>query len=148
MKEEDYINKKVIEYNAQEKGKGEKWLSAWKGDRTRVYQPKFELLLNEHLGSKLKASSTLSEATYVLVVKTKLIEPGFNAGWPIKKNAYTNIVYEFYETNRRDAPVSRLVCNNIPGRMAGGFDFDASLRISEGYGNAGKILGKYLFKIL
>ena len=147
-KEADYINRKVEEYNSKEPGKGDKWLLAWKGDRARVFQPKFETMLNRYVNPELTAGPSFADAQYILVVKTTFTEPGFNAGWPIKKDASINVVYEFFDINDRHKVIAKLSNNNIPGRMAGGFDFDASLRISEAYGTAGKALGKYLATII
>jgi hypothetical protein len=47
-REEEYIAKKVEDYNKSEAGKGDKWKEAWKNDRATRYEPKFEQLFNEN----------------------------------------------------------------------------------------------------
>lgn len=147
-KEEDYVKQKINEYNKQETGKGDKWLNAWKGDRSKISQPKFEKWLNEYTSPRLIANSEGLDAKYVMVVKTVFIEPGFNAGWPVKKNTSINLVYEFYDVNNKEQPIAKLICKNITGTINIAYDFDFSYRLSEAYAKAGKILGKYIVSII
>lgn len=96
-KEEDYVTKKVADYNKDEAGKGDKWKEAWVNDRAGRYEPKFELLFNENMVSRgLKCDQKASDAKYVMVVHTSFIEPGFNIG-VTRKPAYINVEVTFKE---------------------------------------------------
>src|ERR1700758_5102854 len=45
--EADYVSSKKEEYNKKEAGKGDKVDQSWKSPPTRVFEPKFETLLNK-----------------------------------------------------------------------------------------------------
>jgi hypothetical protein len=147
MSEVDYVNKKVSEYNAKEPGKGDKWLTAWKGDREAKFQPKFEELFARYTADKgVKSGESVKDAQYVMVVKTTFTEPGFNIGI-MHQDANINIEVTFYEIANRDKELAKVVNKKIPGSTGTGYDFDTGGRIAEGYAKAGKNMGKFLFKL-
>lgn len=147
-KEKDYTDDKVAEYNAKEKGKGDKWLVAWNNDRKTDFQPKFEELLNKTLEDlSIVALPSKAAAKYTLTLHTTFTEPGFNVG-VVRKNASINVEYIFTETGHPGKILAKLSARNVPGRDFGGYDFDAGARIGEAYAKAGKSLGQFIVKKL
>ena len=142
--EEDYVNKKVSEYNAKEAGKGDKWKEGWEGSRETRYEPKFETLLNKSMGKSGISASKGAEAKYTLVVRTVMIEPGYNIGIS-KQPAYVNFEFDFVETGSKTV-VASYILYTVVGSQMGGFDFDSGSRIAESYAKGGKMLGAYITK--
>ncbi len=137
--EEEYVAKKTEEYNKKEAGKGDKWATDWKGDRSRAYEPQFLEQFGEKSGLKNEKN-----AKYTLIFQTTFIEPGFNVGaW--RKNAYISGIATIVETANRDNIVAVINVENAPGRDAMGVDFDTAWRISEAYAKAGKSLANFIF---
>lgn len=143
--EEDYVNKKVEEYNKKEAGRGEKWKESWVGSRDRVYHPKFEELFNKY-ASKVGVDVTQNraDAKYTLIVKTTFTEPGFNIGIT-SRPAGVSFEYIFVETGT-DKVLARFSQKMVPGAQAMGMDYDTSTRISESYAKAGKMFGGFIAK--
>jgi len=142
--EQEYIDKKVTEYNKSEAGKGDKWQKGWVAARTERYQPKFEELMNKRLEDNGVKVGNYPDAPYTLVVKTTFTEPGFNVG-VMRMPAYTNMEAVFVKTGSTN-PEAVITMMKSPGADAMGYDFDAGARISESYAKAGKSLGAYLNK--
>ena len=146
--EADYVSSKKAEYNKKEAGKGDKFEQSWKSAPTRAYEPRFETLLNKVInGVGLNAAQNAKAAKYTLTVHTTFLEPGFNVG-VMKKPAYCDYELAIVETANPGTVLSSAILKNIPGSQMGGFDFDASSRISECYGKAGKMVGKSMAKAL
>jgi len=61
LTEEEYIAKKVNEHNEKEPGSGEKWMSDWKSDRTRRFEPRFDTLFNKYMNEKGIFASTIAK---------------------------------------------------------------------------------------
>lgn len=144
--EQDYIDKKVKEYNEKEAGKGDKWKEGWEGARTTRYEPKFEELINKQLEKlKIRVYQDMEDAKYTLTVVTTFTEPGINIGI-YKQPAYCNFKYVFTDENGK--VVAELLQNKVPGSQFTGYDFDAGSRIAESYAKGGKELGKTIYKAL
>ena len=147
-REQDYIDKKVAEFNNKEAGKGELWHKGWVDDRARRYQPKFEELLNRFLTagkSSLKFGS-FKDAKYTLILKTTFTEPGWAGLGLIRQSALINAEAVFMETQNRATPLATLTITKSPGFAALGYDYDPALRIQESYAKAGKELGIFISK--
>lgn len=143
--EEEYVNKKVEEHNNKEAGKGDKWKENWVNARELAYQPKFEELFNHHASKvAVNVSQNKSDAQYTLIVKTTFTEPGFNIG-VARRPAGVSFEYIFVETGT-DKVVAKYSQEMVPGSQAAGLDYDTSLRISESYAKAGKMLGEFISK--
>ena len=145
--EQNYINSKVAEMNKKEAGKGDQWLAGWKGDRERRYQPKFEELLNKQFTEKkadLQAGKN-PEAKFTLVLKTTVLEPGFNVG-VMRRPAAVSTEAAIYATRDRSKQLALITIFKAPGQDAMGYDFDTGQRLAEGYAKTGKELGKFLCK--
>ena len=145
--EEDYVNKKVEEYNKDEAGRGDKWHESWLGARERVYQPKFMELLNKGLAKNGISAAEGAEAKYTLIVHTTFTEPGFNVG-VVSQAAAVSFEYIFVETANRGTVVAKYTQAKVPGAQAMGMDFDTSTRISESYAKGGKMLAGFIAKSL
>lgn len=140
--EDDYIEKKVKEYNDKEPGKGDQWKNAWKEDRETRYHEKFEELFNEVLAKKGVTGKRSSSSDNVVKIYTTFIEPGFNIG-VTRRNASINLDLVFLKDGKEVATMKVL---NAPGTTFMGYDFDTGLRISEAYAKAGKEIAGYLAK--
>ena len=145
-KEEDYLAKKVPEYNEMEAGKGDKWKENWLADRDARFHPKFEELLNNYTTkSGCNFAQTNKDAKYTLILKTVFTEPGWNIGIS-RRDAMINVEIKFVETASPENVVAVMTMSNVPGRGAMGNDYDTGFRISEAYAKCGKSLGAYLMK--
>jgi len=144
LTEEEYVNGKVEDYNADEAGKGDKWKEGWIGARDKRYEPKFETLINKSL-EKTKLTATEGDGEkYLLIVKTIYTEPGFNVG-VVRKSAYVNFVFLFINTETGEE-VANFTLSKVPGAQAMGYDYDSGSRIAESYAKGGKMLGDYIAK--
>lgn len=145
-KEEDYVNKKVDEYNSKKAGSGDEWKENWIGDREKRFHPMFEELLNKYT---TKANCNFDQsnvnAKYTLILKTTFTEPGFNIG-VVRKDAMINVEVIFVETANKDNILAIMTMDKVPGYGAMGNDFDTGYRISEAYAKCGKSLGAFLMK--
>lgn len=140
--EEEYIEKKVAEYNEKEPGSGDKWKVSWKEDRENRYHGKFEELFNDVLAKQGVKGERSIDSENVVKIYTTFIEPGFNVG-VMRKNAMVSLKLVFLKGGQE---VGTMTVENSPGATALGYDFDTGLRISEAYAKAGKEVGKYLAK--
>ena len=145
-KEEDYVTKKTLEYNAKEDGRGDSWAENWVNDRESRFHPKFVELLNK-VGKKANCNfdETNIKAKYTLIFKVTFTEPGFNIGI-MRKDAMLNAEVKFVETANPLNVLATMTMKNIPGRDVMGNDYDTGYRISEAYAKGGKSLGAYLVK--
>lgn len=144
--EQKYIEKKMTKANDKEPGSGEKWLESWKNDRPKNYQPKFIELFNEVMNKEgVVMSMGNQSASYLLIVETVFIEPGYNVGVS-RKNAYINLIVSFVENNNPNNVLAKFTINKSPGKMALGSDFDTGMRIGEAYAKAAKSFANYLIK--
>lgn len=144
-KEEDYVAKKVAEYNEKNPGSGDEWKDKWEADREGRFHPKFEELINNYTEkADCNVDQTNIKAKYTLILKTTFTEPGFNIGI-VKKDAMINVEAIFVETDNHDNVLAVITMTNIPGRGMGN-DYDAGYRVQEAYAKCGKSLGSYLVK--
>ncbi|MBT3208328.1 MAG: hypothetical protein HN704_02540 [Bacteroidetes bacterium] len=145
-KEEDYLKKKVSDYNKKERGKGDRWKKAWINDREYRFQPKFEQLINKYLkSSKVYVSEENADAKYTMIVKTTFTEPGFNV-YVTRKPAVINVIIDIVETKNPENVVVSISSKNNKGTALGMNDMDTGVRITEAYAKCGKEIGKYLSK--
>ena len=144
MTEQDYIEKKVSEYNAKEAGRGDKWLVSWVADRENRFQPKFKELFNKYAAEKnAPVIDTASNKEYKLIVNTYFTEPGFNVG-VMRKNAAISIKAKFVNSNNEEVATMTII--NASANNFWGTDFDSGYRLQETYAVAGRELAKFLYK--
>jgi hypothetical protein len=149
VREQDYVDKKVAEYNKKEPGRGDKWREAWVNDRAARFQPKFETLLNHHVAEKLKDLKFGADpgAKYTLLLKTTALEPGYNVAIS-RRPALVSAEAIFCETQNRNNTVAVVSIEKATGMDFWGVDFDTGYRIQEAYAKAGKELGILIGKNL
>lgn len=146
LTEEEYIERKVKEYNEKEAGTGDKWRESWVRDREARFEPKFIELFNKYT-EKIDLEGTKESASnYTLIVHTYYTEPGFNVG-VMRRPAFIHVKYTIVKTGTNDI-VAQYDQQKIPGADAMGYDFDTGTRIAESYAKAGKEFGKLLSKEL
>jgi hypothetical protein len=144
--EQDFINKKVEEYNKKDPEKGEKFKQSWYNSRKERYEPKFEELFNktiEKTGMIGKNDGPPADVT--LTVKTAMTEPGFNVGIA-RMPAYIDVECTFADKEGKE--IVRYFVKNATGAQAMGFDYDAGSRLTESYAKAAKMLAKDVTKRL
>lgn len=146
LTEEEYIERKVEEYNKKEAGTGDKWKESWVNDREKRFEPKFIELFNKNTEKIGLVGTTDGAAGYTLTVHTYYTEPGFNVG-VMRKPAYIHVKYTITKSGS-DKIVAEFDQQKIPGADAMGYDFDTGSRIAESYAKAGKEFGKMLSKEL
>jgi len=144
--EQDYIDKKVSEYNADEPGRGDTWREAWISDRDERYHPRFEEEFNNMMMSKGVGMRVASASDYTLIVNTDFTEPGFNIGIA-RSNAYIDLTIKLVETGNPGNVLGTMTVLKSPGRDWGGYDFDTGYRIQEAYAKGGKEVAYYLWKM-
>lgn len=145
-KEEEYVEKKVKDYNEDEAGRGDKWKKAWVDDRKSRFQPKFEQLLNKYLDKAgVFVGTENKDAKYTMILKTTHTEPGFNV-YVTRRPAMINVVFDIVETENPETVIVSIISKNNPGTGLGTNDFDTGGRITEAYAKCGKELGSYLYK--
>ena len=142
--EEDYVNKKVKEYNDKEAGRGDNWKKSWEGDRESRFEPKFEELFNKYMEKYGLEVGDYEDAEYTLILKTTHTEPGFNVG-VARRPAHTNMEAVFVSSDNSE-PKAVVTLEGSPGGGAMGYDFDTGFRLQESYAKAGKELAKYIIK--
>jgi hypothetical protein len=140
-KEQDYLNKKIEEYNKKEPGRGDSWSKSWVSDRKHEFEPKFIDLFEQY------SEMTIAKkpAKYTMIFHTTYTEPGYNI-YVTRKNAEIDAEVTIVETANRSNVVAAVSINKAPGRTFGGSDYATGDRIRECYADAGKYFGKFLVK--
>jgi hypothetical protein len=144
-KEEDYLKKKVEEYNKKEPGKGDQWQKDWVSDREMKFQPRFQDGFNNFcilLGVNFKTDPNAA-GKYRMVVHTTFTEPGFNI-YMTSKNASINAEVTFFDES--NAEIAKVIITNSPGSGIFELDYDTGIRIQEAYANAGRSLAAYILE--
>ncbi|PSL46762.1 hypothetical protein CLV51_103744 [Chitinophaga niastensis] len=140
--EDDYINKKVTEYNKKEPGRGDTWVKAWRSDRVKRFEPKFDELFNKQ--GKLQVGN-YKDAKYTLIFHTTFVEPGWNVG-VARKKAKIDAEALIVESADKSKVLAKVTIDGAPGGTFGGYDFDTGTRLAESYAISGKKLGKFIKK--
>ncbi|MDD3034646.1 MAG: hypothetical protein PHT25_08630 [Bacteroidales bacterium] len=142
MAENDYVNKKVSEYNKKRSGYGETWHENWINDRSSRYEPKFNELFGKYLGEK--GINLDGDANYMFVINADFIEPGFNVG-VTRKNASVNLTCHLI--NKSDGTeVAVITIINASANNFWGDDYDVGYRVQESFAKAGRELAKFIIK--
>ena len=141
--EESFIKDNMAKRNEKKPGTGEAWKERWFNDRESRFAPRFEELLNKYIGEKnVVASRENGDAKYTVILKTVFTEVGFNIGI-MRKPAFINVEIEIVE-NATSKVIAKLAMSKVPGRDAGGYDYETGSRLEEAYAKCGKDFGKYL----
>jgi hypothetical protein len=142
--EQDFVTRKVAEYNQKAAGRGDTWRENWVADRAAVLQPKFCELLNKYLSAKKMdlQFGPFKNAKYTLILKTTYTEIGWKFSDIIKHPFLIDAKAAFVET-QKPANVRAEITITASG-SADGSDFSTRRGLVEAYGNAGKELGSLI----
>ena len=143
LTEEEYVLKKVSDYNEKEAGRGDKWRENWFADRKERYEPKFVELFDKHMEKKGITAGT-EGANYVIVFNTDFTEPGFNVG-VARKNASVDLSGTIVHIETGDQ-IASVKIKHSSANSFWGADFDSGYRIQESYAKAGREFAKFLVK--
>lgn len=149
--EADYKAEKIAAYNEKQPGKGDRWAEKWVNSRSAVYEPMFEELINKILFKEktdATAAKNQKDAKYTIVVKTVMLEPGFNS-FAMKVNPYCDFEVSWVETATGKV-MAKAFLNNVMGVVMNDndWDFDPSNRIKECFAKAGKMIGVKMAKAM
>jgi len=149
--EEEYKAEKIKHYNEKQPGKGDRWAEKWVNSRAMVYEPMFEELINKMLfkgKTNATAGKNLKEGKYTIIVKTVMLEPGFNS-YVMKVNPYCDFEVSWVE-NGTGKVMAKAFMNNVQGVVYNDndWDFDPSNRIKECFAKAGKMIGTKMSKAM
>src|SRR5215467_1415308 len=133
-KESDFVAYKKEQLNKSEAGKGDTWAVKWADDRSYKFEPKFIETFQNY--SQLQVGKKLA-AKYTIIFHTTFTEPGFSAGWPVRKSAEIRGEALIVETADRTKVLGKITIEKAMGSPYGGFDFDTGVRITDAYGEAG-----------
>jgi hypothetical protein len=148
MSEQEYVNKKVNEYNKKEPGRGDEWKRRWTTDRMERFQPQFIELFNKYISKKnvlAVGEEPNPDAHYVMVINTDFIEPGFNVG-VARQSAHIDATCVIYKIDDMKTPVAKIVIRDASADDFLGTDFDTGYRVQECFAKAGRELAKFLIK--
>jgi hypothetical protein len=143
--EQEYIDKKVTEYNEKEPGTGDTWAKAWVNDREARFHPRFEEEFNHTMVGKGVNLRISSASDYTMIVHTTFTEPGFNVGIA-RKNASIDLEVTLVEAENPENVAAVMIVKGSPGRGVMGYDFDTGFRLQEAYAKAGKEIAYYIWK--
>lgn len=137
--EAKYLDRKSADLEEKEKGRGKEFREDWELAKTATYPGKFEELFNKYAPKDIgmEGKCNLSGADYNLIIKTVLIDPGWNIG-VMKKPSFIDAECIF--TDKTGKELCRFFCKNILGSNITGFDFTMSSRIKESFAKASKML--------
>jgi hypothetical protein len=148
--EEEYLNEKKAKGNEKQPGKGDRWVEKWHNNKTSLYEPMFDELINKQL-LKGKTNATAvkgaTDAKYTIIVKTLVMEPGFNSV-VMKQNPFCKYEITYIETATKKVMAKGLI--TAQGVLMGGsdWDFDPANSIKECYAKAGKVVGASMAKAM
>lgn len=143
MTENEYVNKKVTDYNEKEPGKGDEWLEAWINDRKGRFEPKFLELFDKYMGEVDIVSGT-EGVSYVVEINTDFTEPGWNVG-VMRQNASVDLSCKVKDINTGEQ-VASIRIRNASANNFWGADFTSGYRVQESYAKAGRELAKFFIK--
>ncbi|NDV81873.1 hypothetical protein [Bacteroides sp. 51] len=143
MTEQEYINKKISDYNKKEAGRGDKWHENWIGDRKGRFEPQFIELFHKYM-EDYEIVVDDEGAKYLFVFNTDFTEPGFNVG-VMRRNAAIDISGAIIDIATGE-PIAKFKIKNASANNFMGTDFDTGFRIQETYGKAGREFAKFLAK--
>ncbi len=151
LREIDYVERKVADYNEDEEGKGDIWRENWINDRKERYEPKFFELFDKYMADKSKRGGFVlipddGQTKYVFHINTYFIEPGYNVAI-VRRNASITLDVEIVERETGEK-IARIVVEDASANSFSGLDFDTGYRIQECYAKAGREFAKFLIKKL
>jgi hypothetical protein len=154
LTEEAYITQKTQEQNRMKSGSGDTWAKKWVDDRVQRFEPDFLKWFNNSMKKLgIVSTSVTGEAStlYTLLIKTTKIEPGVYVGvstfgHDVGQETYINIEADFIESANPSKVLASISVTKVVGAASSFANYDAGLRITNAYVNAGKNLGSFIVK--
>jgi hypothetical protein len=154
LTEDAYITQKTQEQNRMKSGSGDTWAQKWISDRVARYEPEFLKWFNasmKKLGIVSTSVTGQASTLYTLLIKTTKIEPGVYTGvstfgHDVGQETYINIQADFIESATPSNVLASISVTKVIGTATSFANFDAGLRITNAYMNAGKNLGAFIVK--
>lgn len=143
LTENEYVNKKISDYNKKEEGKGEQWKEAWYGDRKERFEPKFLELFDKYM-SEVDVAAGTEGAQYRIEINTDFTEPGWNVG-VMRQNASIDLSCKVKNIETGEQ-VASIKIRNASANNFWGTDFTSGYRVQETYAKAGRELAKFFIK--
>ena len=144
--EQDYVAHRSEDMNKKKPGDGDRWIEAWKNDRTSRFQPMFEKNVNERLAKfNVICKQNATDARFTLIIRTMFTEPGWNVGIT-RQNAWIKLQIDVVETANPGKVLASMEMKKEDSIYMGGYDFDTGGRIQSAYDRAGEHLGAFLVK--
>ncbi len=149
-KEAEYLKEKAAKGNEKQPGKGDRWVEKWHNNKTNLYEPMFDELINKMLikgKTNATAAKGMKDTKYTIVVKTVMMEPGFNSV-VMKQDPFCKYEISWIETSTKTVMAKGLI--TAKGILMGGsdWDFDPSNGIKECFAKAGKVCGSSMAKAM
>jgi hypothetical protein len=141
--ERDYLQRKKNEWDLKESGAGAAFEKYWYDSRKNYY----ELMFSHHFSKSSGLSVARTLAQYTIVVHTKRIEPGWNAGL-VYKGAIVEGEAWLVASDRVYAPLAKITFEKCTGDQIPGGDFEMGIRIQSAYHVAAQEIGKLVKKKL
>ncbi len=146
MSEEDYVAKKVKDYNKKEDGQGDEWKEKWESDKEEAYPDFFIRMFNMLMGNgQVVLNENAFDADYTIVVNTSFIEPGFDIGFQSKR-AYTNMEVRIVSKDDPEKTLARFTITKSPGNSLFGPNFSTVDRVGGCFEHAASELAGYFIK--
>lgn len=154
LTEDAYITQKTQEQNRMKSGSGDAWAKKWVDDRVQRFEPDFLKWFNNSMKKLgIVSTSVTGEAStlYTLLIKTTKIEPGVYVGvstfgHDVGQETYINIEADFIESDNPSKVLASISSTKVIGSATSFANYDAGLRITNAYMNAGKNLGSFIVK--
>ena len=150
--EAEYVKGKVEDYNFKEPGRGDRWKIRWFDNRSAIFEPIFEVSINDFLlryKTNITAGKNKTAGKYTLIIRTVWTEPGYNTV-VANKDAYCKFEFIWMETATKKM-MAKSKLKKVVGVPRYGDDFnnfDAANRIQECYASAGNVVGSTIGKAL
>lgn len=139
LPEDQYLEKKKMDWNLKEEGRAAAFVTQWYEDRKQLYEPAFAKGFD-----KFSRKWTLDkDSKFTIILKTKRTEGGWNAG-VVSHAAEIDGELWIVESENEGNIIVRIVFYDVKGKISNGGDFEMTTRIQSAYQIAGELLGFYL----
>jgi hypothetical protein len=139
MPEKEYLEMKQADWESREAGKGDEFVAKWFNDRKALYEPAFVKSFEYYGYMKLNDST----ARYTLIVKTKMMEGGWNVGVASHPGKIDGEMWVVESANKNNV-IAKIYFLDFEGKSVTGGDFEMTSRIKSAYSVTGRWLGDFL----
>jgi hypothetical protein len=146
MTEEDYIAKKVKDYNKKNSGSGDEWKEKWEHDKNEAYPYYFIRMFNMAMGkTEVRVDKDAEDADYIMIINTSFIEPGFNVGIQSKR-ASANMEVSIVSKDDPEKALAKFTITKSPGSTMFGGNYSTVERVGGCFENAGSAMAGYFLR--